>query len=238
MAEELRGAGGVERVTAGEGVPEGTAQAGVAEAAAEGAPATAKVRLEEMEEFRAYQSAFDRRYEQLRADLRAQTERAQEAQRRLEESQLANADPEQVVAYYQEQAARARKVQEEAQAAAMLRSAVDDAAGRLLGEHGLDVNTPGLDWSGGPTWEGYGKLAESVAKFEALKAMEAMKVKGAEVSQAAQAAKAEALGAAGVTKVSTATGAAPGKENLIADITDPSVLLRMAMRQRRKGGRQ
>jgi len=253
MTEELTGqAGGVgeqalspgpSSMGGGEQGGQATAGGGAAGVAG-GAPTTEgaapaiarKVKLEELPEFRAYQAAFDRRYEQLRLHLEQERQQRGAMQQRLDEAQLANADPEEVAAYYRQQLAQVQQEQQNAQAAMALRQQVDDAAGKMLAEHGLDVNTPGLDWDGGPTWEGYAKLAESVAKIEALRASEQAKTTSAEVSQAAQAAKMTALEQAGVTKVSTATGAAPSGANPIADIKDPNVLLRMALAPK-KGGR-
>jgi len=249
MTEELTGqAGGVggenlapEPSPEGEGeATTGGGEAGVAAGAptTEGAaPAiTKKVKLEELPEFRAYQAAFDRRYEQLRQNLERERQQREAMQQRLDEVQLANADPEEREAYYREQLARLQQEQQNAQREMVLRQQVQEAAAKLLDEHGLDVNTPGLDWDGGPTWEGYAKLAESVAKIEALKASQVAKMTSAEVSRAAQAAKVTALEQAGVTKVNTATGAAPSGVNPIADIKDPDILLRMGLVPK-KGGR-
>jgi hypothetical protein len=219
MTEELTGQAG--------GVGEGEVTGGKAEAKAEdtgvaGAPSTAegavtpiakvKVDLTESAEFRSWQASRDRREAQLQGQVTAGQQQVQEMQARLAELQLANADPEEVVAFYQQQLASVQAERAQVQQAQTLRQEVEDAAGRLLAGHGLDVNTPGLDWDGGASWEGYAKLAESVAKIEALKASEAVKMTSAEVSQAAQVAKAEALAAAGVTKVNTATGAAVPKD--------------------------
>jgi len=230
MAEELTGqAGGV-----GEGEVTGGEDTGVTEAplTAEGAAppiAGGRVDLTESEEFRRWQASRDRREAQLQAQLATGQQQMQEMQQRLAELQLANADPEEVAAFYQQELARVQVERADAQQAQGLRQEVEDAAGRMLAEHKLDLNAPGLDWSGGASWEGYAKLVESVAKIEALKASEMAKMTSAEVSQAAQAAKTEALTAAGVTKVSTATGAAPGAQNPIEKITDPDELLKMGL---------
>jgi len=193
-------------------------------------PAIAGVRdLTESAEFRRWQAARDRRETQLQAQVAAGQQQMEGMQRRLAELQLVNADPEEVAAFYQQELVKVQAERAQVQQAQALRQEVEDAAGRLLAEHGLDVNTPGLDWGGGASWEGYAKLAESVAKIEALKASEQAKKTGAEVSQAAQAAKTEALTAAGVTKVSTATGVAPGAQNPIGHITDPDELLKMGL---------
>jgi hypothetical protein len=215
MTEELTGqAGGVAegQVIAGEQEGAGVAEGG--QVTAEGAAPTIakKVDLTESAEFRSWQASRDRREAQLQTQVTAGQQQMQEMQARLAELQLANADPEEVTAFYQQQLANVQAERAQVQQAQTLRQEVEDAAGRLLAGHGLDVNTPGLDWGGGASWEGYAKLAESVAKIEALKASEAVKMTSAEVNQAAQAAKAEALAAAGVTKVSTATGAAVPKD--------------------------
>jgi len=211
MTEELTGqAGGV-----GEGEVTGGEDTGVTEAppTVEGVtPPIAKVDLTESAEFRSWQAARDRREAQLQSQVAAGQQQVQGMQQRLAELQLANADPEEVVAFYQQQLANVQVAQAEAEQAQALRQEVEDAAGRLLAEHGLDVNAPGLDWSAGASWEGYAKLVESVAKIEALKASTVAKQTSAEVSQAAQAAKTQALAAAGVTKVSTATGVAVPKD--------------------------
>jgi len=192
------------------------------------------VDLTEMEEFRRWQSARDKAETQLRQRAQAAEDRAVEMQRQLEELRLRDADPEEVAAYYQDQMKRVQVQQQEQAQAAGLRQDVESRAAGLLERYGLDVNTPGLDWSGGATWEGYAALAESVAKITTLQAQEATKQTGAVAAEAAEAARAEALAAAGVTRVSTATGAAPAGENPIANITDPDELLRMGISQGRR----
>lgn len=213
MDKELTGqAGGV-----GEGEVTTGEDTGVTEAplTAEGVPPIAKpekVDLTASDEFRRWQSDADKREARLKQQVTTGQQQMQEMQARLAELQLANADPEEVAAFYQQQLANVQAERATAQQAQTLRQEVEDAAGQLLAEHGLDVNTPGLDWGAGASWEGYAKLAESVAKIEALKASEVARQKSAEVSQAAQTAKTEALTAAGVTKVSTATGVAAPKD--------------------------
>lgn len=216
LTGQAEGVGGVEGTTGSTDVS--TDVTGVSEQpTAAPSPAIAEepkkpVDLTEFDEFRRWQASRDRQEAQLRTELAERDRRMQEVQQQLERVQLANADPEEVANYYQKQyqaeMAKHGQMQQEQQ----LYQTVQAEAGRLLEEHGLDVNTPGLDWSGGASWEGYGKLAESVARIEGLRASEMAKKTSADVSQAAQVAKAEALAAAGVTKVSTATGAAVPKD--------------------------
>lgn len=244
LTGQVEGVGGAEG-TAGE--VEG---AGVSEqpTAAPG-PAIAEepkkpVDLTEFEEFRRWQASRDRQEAQLRNELAQRDRQMQEVQQQVERLQLANADPEQVAAYYQKQYQAEMAKHTQSQQEQQLYQTVQAEAARLLGEHGLDVNTPGLDWSGGATWEGYGKLAESVAKIEGLRAREQAKSKSAAASQAAQAAKAEALEQAGVTKVSTATGAAVPKglkaeyeaaKAALVGTGDVGALTRLKTKYREKG---
>jgi len=217
LTGQVEGVGGGEETT-GEvmaGVSEQPTAAGPGPAIADSLKATGPkkpVDLTEFDEFRRWQASRDRQEAQLRNELAQRDRQMQEVQQQLERVQLANADPEDVVAYYQKQYQAEVSKHAQSQQEQQLSQKVQSEAGRLLEEHGLDVNTPGLDWSGSATWEGYGKLAESVAKIEGLRAREQAKGKSAAASQAAQAAKAEALEQAGVTKVSTATGQATPKD--------------------------
>ena len=188
-------------------------------------PAAPQVDLTQSEEFRRWQAARDRREAQLQAHLVESQRRIDEMQQHVEQLRLRDADPEQVAAYYQEQMQRLQQERQQAQQQAQLRGQVEDAASRLLHEHGLDVNTPGLDWSGGATWEGYAKLAESVANMERLRAQQQSEQTRTVATAAAQQAKTEALEQAGVTRVNTATGTAAPKD-LRADFEQEAQKLR------------
>jgi len=188
------------------------------------------VDLTQMEEFRSWQAARDRREAQLQQQLAEGQRQRMEMQRQLDQVRLADADPEEVAAYYQQQMEQMRVGQEQQAAAAQVRAQVLARAEALLKELGLDPSTPGLEWAAEPSWDGLARLAASAAKVKALQAQGLARESKTVAAEAARAAKVEALNAAGVTKVSTATGAAaPSGENPIEGITDPDVLLRMGL---------
>lgn len=204
---------------------------------AAGTPAIAeekKVDLTQLPEFRSWQAARDRREAQLQRQLDDGQRQAGEMQRQLAELQLANADPEEVAVYYQEQAAQLQADQERQAAVAAEQREILTQAEELLKDLGLAADTPGLEWSDKPTWDGLATLAKSAARVVALQNKVLVSEQGAVTAEAAQAAKTQALRQAGVTKVSTATGAAPAGDNPIANIDDPNELLKMAMGKGRR----
>ena len=223
LAGQVEGVGPLplegEQATAGEQQQE---QAGVAgQPTTDGGPAIAEgqvpgqqkpVDLTQMEEFRRWQAARDRREAQLQQQLDEGQRQAQELKRQVEQLQLADADPEQVATYYQQQLAKMQEEQAQRATMAQQRQTFVTEAGRLLEELGLASDTPGLEWSEEPSAEGLARLAASAAKIKALQVQQIANESQAVTDQAAQAAKVEALNAAGVTKVNTATGVAAPKD--------------------------
>lgn len=165
--------------------------------------------LTESVEFRRWQAASDRRTTQLKSQLTDATQQMRAMQRQMEEYQLADADPTEAAKYYQEQLSREREEYKQAHELSIQEQAIIDKAMQLLSEHGMTKDTPGLDWSDRPSWEGYAALASSVAALERRRGSKQAEAKKAELAKVAQVAKTEALEQAGVTKVSTATGATP-----------------------------
>lgn len=188
--------------------PEGAAESELT--ATPTAPVIAeKVDLTKSEEFRRWQAASDRRTTQLKSQLTDATQQMQAMQRQMEEYQLADADPTEAAKYYQEQLSREREEYKHAHELSIQEQTIIDKAMQLLSEHGMTKDTPGLDWSDRPSWEGYAALASSVAVIERQRGSKQAEAKKAELAEVAQVAKTEALEQAGVTKVSTATGATP-----------------------------
>lgn len=210
------GGAGEEKATGAEGAVAGAEPAVEGEqpaiAAGQEGPAEKPVDLTQSEEFRKWQAARDRREAQLRQQLQEQTRQMGEMQRRLEQVQLKDADPEEVAKYYQQQMEVLQVQQQQQAVAAQERAEIIRQAEQLLGELELDPNTPGLEWGEEPTWDGLARLAASAAKVKALQARAVTSGSQAVATEAAQTAKVEALRQAGVTKVSTATGAATSKD--------------------------
>lgn len=235
-AEELTGGAGgvgVEQVAAATVVPEGTEAGATIPPTAAPPPATAEekkpVDLTQSIEFRKWQAARDKREAQLQQQLQAQGNQLQAMRRQFEESQLKDADPEQVVAYYQQRAATLEQEQGAQATQAQERQTIVAQAEALLDDLGLDPNTPGLEWGDEPSWSQLAQLAASAAKVKALQVTELTKEKTAVATEAAQQARTEALVQAGVTQVSTVVGGAPAGVNPIAEINDPDELLKMAL---------
>lgn len=223
MTEELTGQQGT-------GVGEGaaTAEEGVAEQptaeapqpataggpeAAPGAGAPERpVDLTQMEEFRKWQAARDRREAQLQQQLQEQQRQVAEMQRQMEQARLATADPEEIAAYYQQQAQQLRDEQERQAAQAQERERIIGHVYQELEQIGIDANTPGLEWPDEISWQGAAEVLASAARMKALQVETLAKGTKTAANQAAQAAAAQALSEAGVTKVSTATGQAASRD--------------------------
>jgi hypothetical protein len=177
-------------------------------------PATAEgpVDLTKLEEFRKWQAARDRREAQLQQQLQEQQRQVAEMQRQFEQARLANADPEDVAAYYQQQAQQLREEQARQAAQASEREQIIGHVYQKLEQIGLDANTPGLEWPDEISWQGAAEVLASAARIKALQVETLAKGTKTAADQAAQAAAAQALTEAGVTKVSTATGQAASRD--------------------------
>jgi hypothetical protein len=224
---------------------------GQAIAGGQGAPAAAeaqppapveRVDLTQFEDFRRWQSERDRREAQLRQELQARDQQMTEMQRTLNEMRLRDADPEEVAAYYQSELERVQ-AESQSQAAAMQERAEIVRQGQeLLTDLGLSPDTPGLEWSSEPSWDGLARLATSAARVLRLQGQAVGGLAAADAQAAAHQARVEALREAGVTRTTTASGAAtPAADNPIAEVSDPSTLLELGFRgtrEKRTGGRR
>jgi len=216
MSEELtKGAGVGGQPTGAEGAVGGAAGEPVqptAEAQQPIAEQKKPVDLTQSDEFRRWQAARDRREAQLQAQLAETQRQMQEMQRQIETARLADAEPEQVAQYYQQQMEQMRTAQEQEAIRAQERAAIMQQATELLADLQLSADTPGLEWSEEPSWDGLARLARSAAKIKTLQAEALTKEQRTVVDQATQAARTEALTEAGVTKVNTATGTAAPRD--------------------------
>jgi len=224
--EELTGQGGgvgEPQPGTGAGVEVSGAVEGQAQPTAETSPATAKeptgpataerrVDLTELDDFRKWQAVRDRREAQLQQQLEASQQQIEGLQRQMDEARLANADPEEVAAYYQQQVQQLQEGQRRQAQAAQERDQIIGHVYSKLEEMGLKADTPGLEWPEEISWRGAADVLASAAKIKAVQAQVAASETRATVDQATQAAKAEALNAAGVTKVSTSPGQAASKD--------------------------
>lgn len=160
------------------------------------------VNLDELPEFRNWKSKMDRRVAQERQERERLQQQLEEQQERLQELQLRDAPPEEQVQILQNQLAQTREEQrmreQQRQKAAQLRQ----EAVEVLDTLGLSADTPGLDWSGGPSEEGLLRLVKSAAQIAAQKDDTSKQQVEAEVRKAKQ----EALKETGAADVSTATG--------------------------------
>jgi len=229
---------------------QGAAQAGAQQAAGQAAASDATIAggagvseeqaqaqaegidLTNLAEFRKWQANRDRREAAMQAQYERRLREMQEAQTRqqaeLAQLRLANADPEEAAAYWQEQYER-----QQAEIARQTQQAEVGQTVRTLGEtlleaYGLTAETPGLDWGdGNPTLQNLERLRASVKAVaeEQKAALEAERKRAQDA--AVRTAQNQALEQAGVTPVSTATGGA-GSANPIEDVTDPGDLLAMA----------
>jgi hypothetical protein len=223
MTEELTEQGEVgvgEGAATSPGAPgaRGVAEQPTAEApqpATAGGPEAAPERpvdLTQMEEFRKWQAARDRRETQLQQQLQEQARQMAEMQREFEQARLASADPEEAAAYYQQQAQQLREEQVRQAAQASERERIIGRVYQKLEQMGLDANTPGLEWPEEISWQGAADVLASAGRIKALQAETLAKDTKTAADQAAQAAAAQALSEAGVTKVSTATGQAASRD--------------------------
>lgn len=228
MADETRqeleqGSGVGEQAVTGQ-QPEGAQQAAVTEPAptaetrepiAEaGTEPQERVDLTELEEFRKWQARMDQRQAQLHRQLEEQQQRLRERERQLEELReqqiLSEADPDEVIAFYQGQAAQTKRELEQQQRAMREQQEVQARAQSLLGELGLDPEAPGLDWGDGvPSWDNYRRLAESAAKLVAQRNRQAAETAQEKAERAAREARQAAIAETGAARTTTATGSGP-----------------------------
>ena len=174
------------------------------------------VDLTQLPEFRRWQANADRRdaaYKQELAEARRQAEetarKARELEERMQESQLADADPAEVIRFYRERETRMRdEMSRQAQAEAR-KQAINERAGQFLESVGLKPDTPGLDWTGGPTEEGLVALMESAGQVLSLRAGELARSRTTTAEEAAREARQETLVESGAARVSTSAGGAP-----------------------------
>lgn len=229
MAEETRqeleqGSGVGEQAVTGGQQPEGAPQAAVTEPAPTAEPQEPiaeagtepqeRVDLTELDEFRQWQAKMDRRQAELQRQLEEQQQRLRERERQLQELEeqriLQDADPEEQAAFFQGQAAKARQELERQQKQLQEQQAVQSRAMNLLGELGLDPETPGLDWgSGEPSWDNYRRLAESAAKLVAQRNRTAAQTAQEKAEQAAREARQQTIKETGAARTSAATGSGP-----------------------------
>lgn len=168
--------------------------------------------LTELDEFRKWQAARDRREAQLQQQLAASQGQIENLQRQFDQARLANADPEEVAAYYQQQVEQLQEGQRRQAQAAEERDQIIGSVYSKLEEMGLKADTPGLEWPEEISWKGAADVLASAAKIKAVQVQALASETKATVDQATQAAKTEALNAAGVTKVSTSPGQAAPKD--------------------------
>jgi len=191
--------------------------------------------LDDLPEFRKYKSARDQQLARQQREADETRRQLEATQQKLAELELQDATPSEREAYYRGKLAKLQAEQEQARQRADAERQVQAAAGELLKELGLEPDTPGLDWSGGATEEGYAKLAASAARVVAKRVREQGQQTQQQLDEATREARQAALNDAGVTRVGTSRGVAGPSPNPIEDIDDPIELLKIAFGQ--KGGR-
>lgn len=218
MSEELKAqAGGVPQTEAGTGLPPVPAPGTTAPQA----PATAKpprVNLDEIEDFRRWKRDYDQKHVALSRQAEAEKQARLNAEKRMQEmeaqtarARLANADPEDIAKFYESEIARTRQTYEQQLQEMTQAEAAKQEALAFLQEVELAPETPGLDWSGGPTQAGIATLKTSAAKVLALQVKQAKATTATETQRAAQEARVATIQETGAAQVSTAAGgASPG----------------------------
>lgn len=213
---------------------EGGGQAGQAGASlrSEGVDLTA------LPEFRRWQAGADRREAQLRSQLMQQQQAtAQELQAlrfEMQQAQLADADPEQVAAFYQQQLQQLQQTTAQQQQEAEMAQVVTETANEYLTALGLERNTPGLDWGEGPTMQQLPRLMASAKVLADQRATTTGAQQQATVQSQIRQAKIDALDAAGITQVGLAGGSGGG-DNPIENVDDPSTLFELAWGKKDRG---
>ena len=221
MSEELRGqtVGAITQLTdapaAGDGAGSVNAEGVAATPDAQTTASATKVNLDDFEEFKKFKSQSDRRYAEAERRAQEAAKRADalavqvaEAQRRADEAQLSNADPDQRAAYWQNKARRQQEEMEQQLQGVARAAAYQQRATTFLDSVGLSPDTPGLDWGSGPSQDGYEKLTESASKLLAQRATTLEQTRQAELAKAARQAELSALKQTGVTQVGMSTGGA------------------------------
>lgn len=158
------------------GAPSDQTQGQAAEGGAEGGQPTGEeregVNLYELPEFQKYQSTQDRRIARLQEQLEESQRQLAETQRQVEETLLEGAEPQQQADFYRGRAQEYRQQLEEQREQSRQQQRYQQRARRYLNDLGIDANNPGLDWSGGPTREGFERLQESAARILASQTRE------------------------------------------------------------------
>jgi uncharacterized membrane protein len=152
-------------------------------------------------------------------------------ERKLERARLQEMEPDERAEYLQQLRERDRQQQQQLQEQMATQAQIREEAASVLQEAGLDMNHPGLDWSGGATEVGLERLKASVERVKRLELEERIDTLESQAGQQTRQARQQALQEAGVTRVNTATGGGGrGDENPIAEIDDPDTLLREAFK--------
>lgn len=250
MGEQTQGVGGQPTPTA---QPQGVAPEGGAttqpqgvgaqtEPTAGGAQpqAPARINLDDLPEFRSWKSATDRRLSEAQKRAQEAEARAAEMASRLEDLELRELPPQEVAARYKTRLAEERAKQEQAREQQERAQALITEATATLTKLGLDPQTPGLEWGDGPSPENLARLYASAAQIVAEQNRQAAAQQAEQTEEQLREARTDALNQAGVTRVSVATQGAPPETNPIAQVRDPTALLRLGVdtAQKRERGRQ
>lgn len=221
--------------------------AGAAETPATGAAQQAALpdNLDEHPGFKKHKSLMDQKVADATKLAEEARERAETAERQLQERQtvenqaeqarvMREGTPQEVATYWQ---GRAQMMEEQITTQNQQQQYVQqmtDRAEAMLKDLGLDFNTPGLDKEGGVSPDGFARLAVSAAAIAAKTKTAEQKVATDAVGEAARQGHLQGLKDAGVT--SATLGTPGGDSGSIAEITDSTTLLKMAFKKAEVAG--
>lgn len=203
MAElDERQAASEEQIREGQAEEAGTAEA----QAAEESP---RVNLDDLPEFRSWKSTMDKRLAQERKERDRLAQELEATRTRLDEVALRDADPSEQVEFYRKKVAALEEGQRLQAQRQQQVAEVTERANAVLERLGLTRDTPGLDWSGDPTEDGFERLVMSAVELASRQQGPKDKKVEAEMRKARQ----QAIKETGAVDVSTAKpGASPTLE--------------------------
>lgn len=194
-----------------------------------------QVNLDDLPQFRQWKSAYDSRMAEMEKQAAEAKRQATELASQLDELRVRDMPLDEQAAFYRTKLAQERAQMQKQNEELQQRQQYAQEAADALAEMGLDPNTPGLDWSEGPSAMGMVRLMRSAARIVAEQNRQARAETQEKTEEQVREARIGALNDAGVTRTSTATAGAPPQDNPIANIKDPNELLRMGTKQHLQG---
>lgn len=194
------------------------------------------VNLTDIPEFRKWQSAYDQRMSQMERQAREAESRAAVTASELDELRMRDMPADDQATFFRTKLAEERAHSQQRQEETVQAQRIGAQATAFLEKLGLAPDAPGLVWGEKPTPENLARLYESALEAVTARAQQQSQQQQALTEDQLRDARIQALNQAGVTRTGTAAGGTPPEANPIAEIDDPSELLRMGVEAADRGG--